>query len=284
MPFFDQIAMWASLDRRPLGCRVSGNIFKAPNDFGLPSNHKTLVNKYARLATYVCSIRSEIPCLFTFDESLLDVRRPVLAGRFRLLKDPAPDVGLFDGLTENKRADGRKVALFFGYISKRKGIFNLLSSLVELPEQDQKKLVIRISGRVKPELVDLLENAIAQARRAAPNIVIELNNKYLTEAEIAQEIMDASVILMPYENHVGSSGVLHWAATAKRPVIAQDTRMIGYLVTRYGLGKVVDVWNPHALANALIADVEMSDEKAADFVDGNTFEKLSSQILSELLA
>ncbi len=284
VPFFDQIAMWACLDRRPLGCRVSGNIFKAPNDFGLRANHRSLVNKYARWATYVGSIRPEVPCLFTFDEGLLYARWRLLASRFRLLRDPAPDKRLFDGITQNKRDDGRRVALFVGYISKRKGIFNLLSSLAELPADEQKKLVIRICGRVKPEQLDLLEGAIAQARRAAPDVLIELNNRYLAEAEIAQEIIDASVVLMPYEDHVGSSGILHWASTAKRPVIAQNARLIAYLVTRYQLGQIVDVWDPQALASALVAEFELSEQKAATFNDGNTFDALSNRILTELLA
>lgn len=284
VPFFDQIAMWASLDRRPLGSRVSGNIFKAPNDFGLSNNYRDFVNKYARWATYICSIRSEVPFLFAFDETLLDTRWPRLANRFRLLRDPAPDTELFEDIVAKGREDGRKTALFFGYISKRKGIFNLLSSLGELSEQEQKTLAIRISGRVKPELLGQLESAIEDARRTAPDVLIELNNKYLTEAEIAQEIVDASVLLMPYEDHVGSSGVLYWAATAGRPVIAQNTRLVGYLVTRYGLGQTVDVWNHQALANALVKDFDLSDDRAAGFIDGNSFEALANRILTELLA
>ncbi len=53
------------------------------------------------------------------------------------------------------------------------------------------------------------------------------------------------VVLIPYQRHVGSSGLLIWAASAGKPVITQDFGLIGALTRAYKLGQTVDTKNWH---------------------------------------
>ncbi len=114
-------------------------------------------------------------------------------------------------------------------------------------------------------------------------MVIELENRYATDAELAREIVDASVVLAPYQNHRGSSGVLLWAAAAGRPVITQDSGLMGWLVARHRLGEAVDTRDRTALAAAMSRSPGWSPEGASGFLRAHTPGAFARTVLDGML-
>lgn len=98
-----------------------------------------------------------------------------------------------------------------------------------------------------------------------PDAVIELEDRFVTDPQLASELAGADIILAPYQNHIGSSGVMHWAVAANKPLIAQDTGLIGYQVSKYGLGAAINCRKPELVANAVTNVATESGRPSGDF-------------------
>jgi glycosyltransferase involved in cell wall biosynthesis len=80
---------------------------------------------------------------------------------------------------------------------------------------------------------------------------VHLEDRFLSATELASLVAHGDVALLPYQQFVGSSGLLYRAAQAGRPSIAPSYGLMGWLARRHGLGLVVDAARPQALAEAL---------------------------------
>lgn len=146
--------------------------------------------------------------------------------------------------------------VLFGEITQRKGILTLLESLMGLPSSLAPMAAVLIAGRIDPPLKAAVSAAVDQLARTRPDLWLKIEDRRLSEGEIAAIIRRSDVVLAPYQRFVGSSGILLWAAAAGRPVISQDYGLVGRLVRDHRLGMSVDTSDAPMLTSALALAIE----------------------------
>lgn len=251
LPFFDHALYGAILDRRQIKGHVSGIIFRPPNNHNVPRNLRSRVDSARRWMSYVCAHRPHLRQMFTLDQKASRFLQGLGQNLLVFAPDPAPDLSLLQRAKSQINAgSGRSVMLLFGALSRRKGIFKVLEALEYLSLEERSQMEIRFIGRLDPadriEFLDRFEAAIS----VFPEIRLTLKDKYLSDEELAEEVLRCNMVVAPYQNHMGSSGVLFWAAAAGKPLICQNTHLIGWQVEEYTLGKAIDTTDPEALARA----------------------------------
>lgn len=179
------------------------------------------------------------------------------------------------------------VALFFGVIDERKGIFRLLEALSYLPRLCQQRLVLVISGKTPQEELPAVTQAIEQAKARTEVRILQVD-RFVPDEEIQPMFRGADIALVPYQRHIGSSGVLIRAATEATPVLASDYGVVGEHVRRHHLGLAVDTTVPTTIAatlEKLIGNPEASPFdplKARQFASENTAEAYGRVIYETL--
>lgn len=285
LPFFDHAVVAAAIDPVPIarGGRVSGVIFRPPNSHGLPYTAKSRLDAVRRWTTYALARRVTRGPLFTLDELVAAKKGVGQSSAFVFLPDPAPDMAMLKGVDPRTRDDGRSVALVFGALTRRKGIFQTLDAWHHLAPSDRGRLALRFVGRLDDaERAPFLES-LAIKRAAMPDAVIELQDRFVTDEDLAAEILGADIILAPYQNHIGSSGVMHWAVAAGKPLIAQKTGLIGYQVDRYHLGAATDCSDPKKISSAIMDAAGQRNAASAAFATQHTPANFVRTILDEMI-
>jgi glycosyltransferase involved in cell wall biosynthesis len=144
------------------------------------------------------------------------------------------------------------VFTLFGAISERKGALRVLEALAQLSARELAGLRVVMAGRIEPDIAgEVAERSRVLAAAGGQAACLRIIDRYLTTAELAWLVQQSSVLLAPYQRFVGSSGVLTWAADARKPVIAQSYGLVGALVRDYRLGLAVDTTDPARIAEAL---------------------------------
>ncbi|MFY0312719.1 glycosyltransferase [Leisingera sp. D0M16] len=282
LPFFDHVLFGAAVDRRPVRGQISGIVFRPPNSHNLPKTLRRRVGTARRWGTYLAARRPAVRRMFTLDELAAQsaISRPM--GLLKFLPDPTPDMSLLSDRKQRPRADGRRSYLLFGSLGARKGIFTTLDALAHLPEEARKGVALRFVGRALPQERDEFCKRLARARADHPEIVIEWVEDFVDDSTLAQEVTDCDVVMAPYQNHIGSSGVMFWANSAGKPLIGQHTGLIGYQLKHYNLGLAVDTTDPRALAHAMIT-VEARPSNAV-FLRAHSPEAFNTTILDSLFS
>lgn len=253
LPFFDHAVVAAALDPRPIpgGGRISGVIFRPPNRHGLADTWQSRIDSLRRWTTYSLARRTLGGPLLTLDEAAPASSAGQRSAALRYLPDPAPDLTLLTSANPVPCDDGRRVVLVFGALTERKGIFQALAAWDHLSPAFRANHVLRFVGRLGADERAPFLAALKACRARHPDARVDLEDRFVSDLDLAGEVLGAHVILAPYQNHVGSSGVLHWAVAAGRPLITQNTGLIGYQVERYGLGHATDCTDPAGIAAAL---------------------------------
>lgn len=141
----------------------------------------------------------------------------------------------------------RRLFLLFGSLTTRKGIYPLLEAIAQLPDQDCEQITFLFLGTNN---IPDMQARVAAVTEAKPVKIIEIQ-RFFSQAELQGYIQASDVILAPYQNHVGMSGILIWAAMAGKPVLSSDYGLMGELVRRYQLGVAVDSTQGEAIALGL---------------------------------
>ncbi|SDF50296.1 Glycosyl transferases group 1 [Salipiger thiooxidans] len=282
LPFFDHAVFGAAVDRRPMKGQVSGILFRPPNGYNLPTTPRRRVDVSRRWGTYLAAKRPAVRRLFTLDEVAPQSAVSRMSKLLTFLPDPAPDLSLLEGRERRPRSDGRKVHLLFGSLGSRKGIFVVLDALAHVSADVRATLALRFVGRALAQDREAFTAALERARAAYPEMAIEWVDDFVSDEELAQEVSDSDVVLAPYQNHLGSSGVVFWATAAGKPLIAQRTGLMGYQIDRYDLGLAADTTDPAALARAMEA-VEMRPRNT-EFLGAHSVPAFTGTILGELLS
>ena len=184
--------------------------------------------------------------------------------------------------------DGRTTLLMFGEISERKGCLKVLDAVAQLNPEDASRLRISIAGRIDPAVKDAVASRCADLKQSRPEAEIELNDRYIPDEELYQRIAGCDAVLATYQNHVGSSGILVWAAQFGKPVISQSSGMMGAVVRRYGLGITCNSSDPSAIAASLsrcaqTGTGDLADaERQAEFAGRNTKQAYAETIFNSL--
>jgi glycosyltransferase involved in cell wall biosynthesis len=266
MLFLDPLQLPLALQRRPpRGATLSGILFR-PSVHDIyaqsgPSSPAERVRDRRKLLLYRMMLRN--PALT--DVLSLDPYFPQFAAaefssghKVRALPDPAVTVPAVTGKSDvgadlRESVHGRSVVFtLFGALTERKGGLQVLDALARLPATARAETRVVLAGRIDPAIASEIARrmqGLGDEQGAAG--CIRVVDRYLTTPELDWLVQQSSVILAPYQRFVGSSGVLGWAAAARKPVIAQDYGLVGALVRDYRLGLAVDTSDPARIAGAI---------------------------------
>jgi glycosyltransferase involved in cell wall biosynthesis len=171
---------------------------------------------------------------------------------------------------------GRKVFLLFGRISPRKGIYQLLEAISYLETDVANNLCLLIVGSSLPGDKLPVENQIKKISESVP-VQIIINSDYIAEEDVHLYFSVADVILAPYQNHVGMSGILLLAAAAQKPVLSSNYGLMGHLVVDHQLGITVDSRFPSAIASAITTIIHDIDSGQTNFYNLSMMKEFAEQ-------
>lgn len=183
--------------------------------------------------------------------------------------------------------DGRRRLVVFGSLDERKGIAVVLEALDGLPEASRKKIALLLAGRFDDRVRRELASRIGS--HGAGDVQVIADDQRLPEESIQPLLRACDLVMITYQQHVGSSGQLLRAAEAGTPVLATDYGLVGQLVREHQLGLTVDATSPFEIRRALAAWLERPDaipfdpQRAALFAGRNTDDAFAETILSRIL-
>ncbi len=293
LPYLDHFLLTAALV--PVGAPLAGVLFR-------PSFHYAEIGSPPRTATERLreAVRREIlravlhraHRVFTLDETAVEPMRrlgpanvPVGLPEVLDLSVAPRRPAFLDALDP-----ARRILLCVGALDARKGLGVTVDALERLPPDLQRRLTLVLAGRIapseRPEHIARLDRL-----RARTDVKLVIEDRYLDEAEIQPTIEAADLVLVPYQRHVGSSGILIRAATAGRPVLASAYGLVGAHVRRHGLGETVDATSAESVADAIRRDLDgtgasarFDAARARAFAAGNSADAYAETIFRHLLA
>ena len=266
--FADHVLLPLMLRRKmPRHTPVSGILFRPTVHYadlgGAAPEPREVFRDWRKAITYRAALAN--PCLarlFSFDPYFpaYAARRYGGGDRVVVLPDFAP---LPDEVAEKdasalagKLGRDRTVFLLFGALAERKGIVTVLQAARLLGPHIARSTAVLFAGRLDNAVRDRFLKEYHAVAAACPDLALHLEDRYLSDPELAGLVFRANVVLAPYHRNVGSSGILYWAAAAGKPIVTQDYGLVGRQTREYGLGLAIDTRNPAALADAITHAVE----------------------------
>jgi len=251
---FDEIASdlfrWRAFGLNPLAgfSGIIGGIYHRPRFLDAPCLAPARILKMRGLDRL---LRDDFFAqLLMLDKSLLEgLRHTYPKAPLFFLPDPCPDGFSGDRAEARKKlglAADRKVLLFFGVGSPRKGLRVAVDAMLSLPAESGFLLLVAGRQQLKGALKHRLDMLVGRGSA-------QVLDRYVSSDEEKWCFESADAILLPYIDHFGTSGVLSRAASAGRFIIASDEQLVGRLVREYGLGSVFKSGDAKALAEAIIA-------------------------------
>jgi glycosyltransferase involved in cell wall biosynthesis len=153
---------------------------------------------------------------------------------------------------------GWKIFLFFGTGARRKGLHLAVEAMLQLPPESPAFLLCAGQQNPTGKTANGLEQLIQQGRA-------RLINRYVSVAEEKNCFAASDVVLLPYLNHFGTSGVLSRAMAAGRPVIVSDEQLLGRLTREQGLGLLFPSGNVKILCEKIRQAAAFSPEETRGF-------------------
>lgn len=276
----------------PPGTRVSGLLFRPTLHYTAlgspPDRIADAARRQAKAAVFALAARHpSVEAVFTLDpEATHALQRaagstPVVPLPDPLPAAPPPRAEARARLRAMAGVDGgRQLAVLFGSLDERKGVSVLLDAIEQLPEARAKEMAVLLAGPLAGALASRVHQ---RAAKLDSGVQLVLLDRRLTDAEADAAVAGADLALLPYQRHVGSSGVLVRAAAAGVPVLAQAWGLVGHQVRTYGLGATVDSASPDALARALARPWPVSTDRREAFLRDRTPERFASIVYDTLL-
>lgn len=161
-------------------------------------------------------------------------------GRFDAIPDPIPlYLSCAPFVSSHGQKDGRITMLLIGSIDRRKGLIETFNALSLLPAELKPRVSLRVVGRFSGEA--LRSDAIGRIRALrSEGFMIELDEGWVSDEQFKQEVCDSSLVLAPYVGFHGSSGVIGHAAFFRKPLLATSGGLIGEIVRKSDIGRVID--------------------------------------------
>jgi glycosyltransferase involved in cell wall biosynthesis len=169
----------------------------------------------------------------------------------------------------------RKIFLLFGALDGRKGIYQLIDAIYQLPDYLCQKLCLLLVGGTNPNEQANIKLQLQPLCQSKPIQIIE-RYEFIPESAVFAYFQLADVILAPYQKHVGMSGILLLAASADKPVLSSNYGLMGEMVRKYQLGLSIDSTNTQEIAQGLIRCLTESSSQFGDFTKMQTFAKQNS--------
>jgi len=201
------------------------------------------------------------PLLFVDEYLAQELRTRYPRAPVFFLPDPCPPGYEGDRAATRQQwhlPEDKCVLLFYGGGYRRKGLHLAVRALLDLPAESRAFLLC--AGRQNPagQTARGLELLVRQNRA-------HLINRYVTVAEEKTLFAASDVVLLPYLNHFGTSGVLSRAMAAGKPVIVSDEQLLGRLVREHGLGLLFSSGSVPALCECIRRAMLLSTETSRRF-------------------
>ena len=254
--YFDHLQLGMALGLRfDFDVRISGILFRPTIHY---SDSRVLSRgwfraRQKRLFLRLAAANRHMGTLFSLDETAVPGLRRVGFHRTIALPDPVatPSEGLgFSDIRALYQIEaGRRVWTLFGVIDLRKGVRQVLEALSHMEAAEVSQICLVLIGLQSGAVKEGLSGWSAAAVGKGLQLVVD--DRRVSSKEVQDTFAASDLILAPYQNHVGSSGILMRAAAAGRPVLSQSYGLMGFNVNTYKLGLVADTQNPKALLVAM---------------------------------
>ncbi len=234
-----------------LCCKFSGIYFRPTWHYSKINKTtlgiKTLLkNTWSKLVLQRILANPQFTQLFCLDSLAVDQLKHWQKGRkTRAIADPVQQFPANEVRAQFlKRQLGieahRRVFLLFGAINDRKGIYQLLDALEQLPSQELSQACILIVGSLADATdADQIRSRIDHIEQSCAVQLIHVES-YVPEEDIQHYFNLSDVVLAIYQRHVGMSGILVRAAIAQKPVLSSNYGLMGALTQRHQLGLAID--------------------------------------------
>jgi glycosyltransferase involved in cell wall biosynthesis len=134
-----------------------------------------------------------------------------------------------------------------GRMDSRKGIDLLIRAFARARKEPDHRLLL--IGRQSPEVRALIEQESALV--ASQQLLVR--DQFADQATFEAVFAAADMVVLPYPEHVGSSGILLRAVRWGKPVLASEWGWIGWVTRNFELGRTVPVRDLARFAAALEA-------------------------------
>jgi glycosyltransferase involved in cell wall biosynthesis len=148
--------------------------------------------------------------------------------------------------------DDRIVLLHLGTSRPEKGLADACEAIESLPDALRRRVLLYRAGQVETADHQRIERLTTVGDAL-------LDDRYLTDAEVARAYAAADWVLLPYRFQRESSGILVHAAAHDRPVIVSDYGLIGAWTKQYRLGETFAHGSVPALVRAICDATQHTD-------------------------
>lgn len=133
----------------------------------------------------------------------------------------------------------RKIFLIFGLLSGRKGIYQVLEALQNLPSEITRQITLLLVGKIA-DTESVKITSMVEKVKITSHVQIVTQYEFVSDQDVHKYFQLADVVLAIYQKHVGMSGILLQAAAANKPVISSDYGLMGQIAKTYNRGLIID--------------------------------------------
>ena len=162
--------------------------------------------------------------------------------------------------------------LFFGNIREYKGLGILLSAVPIITKQiSNLKVIIAGEGDLTPYQLQM---------KVCDASVFEVHNEFVSDGLVAALFQRSTLVVLPYTEMSGMSGVLNVAHAFGKPVVVSDVGGLDEAVEHGKTGLLVSPGDPQALADAIIR--LLGDPKLREEMETNVMQKVAERSWSSI--
>lgn len=155
--------------------------------------------------------------------------------KFRFLPDPFPVMEKPDDVREQLNIPKtNKIFLHFGGLGRRKGTLLIAHAISKI--KDARNLTFIFAGRISKDCDEEFFQILETINNGSQILVY---NEFCTYEFLNSLAYTTDYMLIPYDNVNQSSGVLGYAAQYDKPVIGPNAGLLGNLIRKYKLGKLI---------------------------------------------
>lgn len=162
--------------------------------------------------------------------------------------------------------------LFFGYIKKYKGLEYLIKAVPIIAKQvPDLKVIIAGEGDFSQ-----YNKLIVDKSR------FEIHNKFIPTEKVSELFQRAEIVVLPYSQMSGQSGILHIAYIFKKPVVVTNIGDIVEVVENGKTGYLVPPKDVKALATAIIK--LLNDDDLKKVMGEDAYKKAREELSWDIIA
>jgi glycosyltransferase involved in cell wall biosynthesis len=228
------------------------------------------------LVGYLLAKRPGVEQIFLLDPLAANHARCCWKSRkFTLIPDPilressdVRPIGSADPISERPLR-----LLIAGALAPRKGLHTTADALWKCSEETKKSVTLLVVGKPEEGYTDYVIQNVARLRAMGIEVISDL--RFVSDRELDELIAHSNIILTPYLDFKGSSGIVVLAAHFGKPVISTSEGLLGLLVRQHKLGEALDAGDTEQFSRCLERVVAtgvvdgFDPTSARDFADSN---------------